>query len=78
MQIDNRNFCAIIDTGAQASLISQEAVDKIDNNTIHKSNIQITGLDGKTSPIQGEVDIKFKIHSNKKVFSNKFLIVNNS
>ena len=79
LTINNVKFCFIIDTGAEASLCSQEVINylKLDNK-INKTNRYIKGLNNEKTTITGKINLEFSFNNQGKLFQNDFLIMNTS
>ena len=81
VSIKDSRLCAIVDTGAEISLISQSGLKFVRNSMVGESNVSkghvcdIVGFSGKKTAINETVDLKFSIGSFEMPHSHKFALV---
>ena len=77
--VDNLNFCALIDTGAEVSLITRSVlteINKISNvSTSNDSRFEIVGFSGKRSLVTETAEIKLGIGSYDTAYPHQFAVV---
>ena len=72
-------FSALVDTGATISVVSQELVYQLNKSSqiwLNSNNRTATGVDGRTLPLIGNVDLSFTIFDKK--FDHNFTICRGS
>ena len=81
IQLFNSNYCAVLDTGAEISLISQKVVDGLIQMgfqlevTYINVDYKIVGLTGATIAINRVIEISFNIGSFEMSESHRFAII---
>lgn len=77
VQCSSLCFCAVVDTGAEISLMSVGALDRLKSlqevQVIQENMCEIVGLSGVREPIGGVVEIKVKVGSFE--FMHRFAVV---
>lgn len=79
LSFDDMRLCAIIDSGAEISLVSERALDFLfgdgkSQEIVPEPSFYVIGLNGETTSIDRSITLPFNVGSNQK-FSHKFAIV---
>lgn len=79
LRIGDRYYCALLDTGAEISLIKKSVVEECRGELqlqVHfDQQIEIEGYTGKNSSMDGVVDLQVILPSGMKTYSHSFAIV---
>jgi hypothetical protein len=74
-------YCAILDTGAEISLVSKSALESlgtdVEFNLLKERVCDIVGLSGVRTPIEYTVELKFDIGTYSMPVCHKFAVVDN-
>ena len=79
VQIGEKQFCAILDLGAEVSLVRQSVVDKLSDETkenYEKTTIEAIGLTGDSGNIEGCIDLHIRLPAGMGDVKYTFGVVN--
>ena len=73
--IDNDRFCAILDTGAEISLVSRSVIEKLGLQVSQERLCNVVGYSGEVVPITETAEINFKFGNFQPDKAHKFAVV---
>lgn len=79
IKLNNKKYCAIIDTGAEISLVQKSVFDELEESlnlqVSTDQNVEIEGFTGRISIMEGVTDLKLDLLSDIQVNEHSFAIV---